>query len=219
MRRNYEVVLDMDLSLFEHRLDKINLALMSSVEAKEQSVKEYGIGEDINMNLFCWDDSTLRLMLQARPDIQEADHVERFDAFTNVSIIARKGWGVSAFTLISEGWVSTDPLRTKGKSLAESYLDKDSPVKECMTVTHVEDRAVTFVVRPYRYGVPRTVEWEDEIYYPGKTIVRGQNSAYPTMFDRVLTTIEPEELPEDEEAFYDVLSHGILQAGFYCQVF
>jgi hypothetical protein len=208
-----------DLSLFEERIDKISLALMSSVEAKEQSVKEFGIGEDIAMNLFCWKQGALTLMLQAKPDIQLGDHVERFDAFTNVSIIARKGWGITAFTLVSEGWVSTDPSATRDKPLAEAYLDQDSPVKECITVTHVEDSAVTFVVRPYKYDVPRKVEWSDEIYYPGKTLVRGQNGIYPNMFDRVLTTIDEETPPEDLDTYYDILGHGILQAGFYCQVF
>ena len=209
----------MELSYFKERLDKISLALMSTVEAKEQSVKEFGIGEDISMNLFCWNGPHLRLMLQTRPDIQASNHVERFDAFTNVACIVRKGWDISAFTLVSEGWVSTDPLTTRGRPLAEAYLDKDSPVKECLTVCHVEDGTVTFVTRPYTYGVPRTVEWEDEIYYPGKTLLRGQDGIYPNMLNRVLTTIDTEETPQDAQEFYDVLSHGILQAGFYCQVF
>jgi hypothetical protein len=61
--------------------------------------------------------------------------------------------------------------------------------------------------------------WEDEIYHPGKTLLRGQEGMYPNMFNRVLTTIDAEPIPQDTEEFYDVLSHGILQAGFYCQVF
>ena len=31
--------------------------------------------------------------------------------------------------------------------------------------------------------------------------------------------VDSAEQPEDVEEFYDVLSHGILQAGFYCHVF
>jgi hypothetical protein len=208
-----------ELSYFEERLDKISLGLMSSVEAKEQSVKEFGIGEDISMNLFCWNGPVLKLMLQTKPDLQLSNHVERFDAFTNVACIVRRGWGITAFTMVSEGWVSTDPMATKGRRLVDAYLDKDSPVKECITVCHVEDGTVTFVTRPYTYGVPRTVEWEDEIYHPGRTLLRGQEGMYPNMFNRVLTTIEVEPIPQDTEEFYDVLSHGILQAGFYCQVF
>lgn len=209
----------MELSLFEERLDKISLALMSSVEAKEQSVKEFGIGEDISMNLFCWEQGALRIMLQAGPNLQQGDHVERFDAFTNACIITRKGWNITSFTLVSEGWVSTEPGATKGVPLAEAFLQPDSPVKECLTVTHVEDRTVTFVTRPYKYGIPRAVIWDDEIYEPGRVIVRGQNGIYPNMFDRVLTTIDAEELPTDVETFHETLSHGIVQLGFYCQVF
>jgi hypothetical protein len=207
------------LSFFEERLDKISLALMSSVEAKEQSVKEFGIGEDIAMNLFCWDGPVLKLMLQTRPDIQASSHDERFSAFTDVACIARSGWGVTAFTMVSEGWISSDPLATKDRQLAQAYLDKDSPVKECLTVCHVEDGTVTFVARPYKYGVPRTVEWDDEVYYPGRTLLRDQDGMYPNMFDRVLNIVDEAEEPEDLQEFYDVLSHGILQAGFYCQMF
>jgi hypothetical protein len=71
------------LSFFEERLDKISLALMSSVEAKEQSVKEFGIGEDIAMNLFCWDGPVLKLMLQTRPDIQASS-----DGFSTTALPA-----------------------------------------------------------------------------------------------------------------------------------
>ena len=209
----------MELSSFEQRLDKISLALMSAVEAKEQSVKEFGIGEEISMTLFCWDKLHLRLMLQTRPDIQKSNHEERFDAFNNVACIARRGWNITAFTLMSEGWVSTDPLKTKGILLSDAFLEPTAPVKECITIAHIENGYITFVVRPYKYSVPRTVEWDEEIYSPGATLVRGQNGRYPNMFDRVLSTIKTEETPSDKEAFYEVLNHGILQAGFYSQMF
>jgi hypothetical protein len=92
-------------------------------------------------------------------------------------------------------------------------------VKECLTVTHVEDGRVTMVVRPYSYTVPRKVLWDDDIYYPGRTLVRDQDGMYANMFDRVLTTIETDEAPEDYITFYDELSSGVLEAGFYIQQF
>jgi len=42
---------------------------------------------------------------------------------------------------------------------------------------------------------------------------------YANMFNRVLTTIEVDELPEDYDTFYDELSSGVLEAGFYIQQF
>jgi hypothetical protein len=39
------------------------------------------------------------------------------------------------------------------------------------------------------------------------------------MFDRVLTSVDAEEPPEDCETFYDEISSGVLELGFYIQQF
>lgn len=214
-----DVDLVVKLSSFDNRLDKISLALMSSVEAKNESVKSFGIGEDLAMNLFCWRGNRLRLMIQLRSDVQHSKPIERFQALTDAVCITRRGWGIDGYTLMSEGYVSSDPSRTQHVELKRAFLDPNSGVKECITVTHVEDGYVTFVVKPYTYGVPRIVNWEDEIYHPGRSIVRNQDGLYPNMLHRAITTIEPEGEVFDLETFYDTLSRGLLDAGFLCQMF
>jgi hypothetical protein len=211
-------VLVVDISDFKERIDKVGLALMSTVEAKEQSVKDEGIGEDLAINLFCWEDDRLALMLQARPQVQDSHPDERFDSVSRVACIVRRAWGITAFTMASEGYISTKPEETEGIGLRRAFAEGKN-VKECLTVTHVENNRVTMVVRPYTYTVPRKVLWDDDIYYPGRTLVRDQDGMYANMFDRVLTTIEVDELPEDYDTFYDELSSGVLEAGFYIQQF
>ena len=44
----------MGIALYKHRLDKIAISLMSAQKAKEECIKEYGIGEDMPMSIFCW---------------------------------------------------------------------------------------------------------------------------------------------------------------------
>ena len=211
-------MLFVDISDFKERIDKVGLALMSTVEAKEQSVKDEGIGEDLSINMFCWQDDRLALMLQARPSVQYASIDERFDAITKVSCIVRRGWGITAFSMASEGYISLKPDETQWSSLKQAFIDGGA-VKECLTVTHVENSRVTIVARPYSYTVPRKVVWDDDIYYPGRTLVRDQDGMYANMFDRVLTSVEAEEPPEDYETFYDEISSGVLELGFYIQQF
>lgn len=214
-----DVDLVVKLSSFDNRLDKISLALMSSVEAKNESVKSFGIGEDLAMNIFCWKGNRLRLMIQLRSDVQQAKPMERFQAITDAVCVTRRGWGIDGYTLMSEGYMSPDPDRTQGIELKRAFLDPTYQVRECITITHVEDGYVTFVVKPYTYGVPRTVLWEDEIYHPGRSIVRGQDGLYPNMLHRAMATIEPEDEVFDEDTFYDTLSRGLVDSGFLCQVF
>ena len=208
----------MEISDFKERIDKVGLALMSTVEAKEQSVQAEGIGEDLAINMFCWEDDRLALMLQARPSIQNANMDERFDAITKVACIVRRGWGITAFTMASEGYISLKPEETKGMSLKRAFIEGKA-VKECLTVTHIENNRVTMVARPYSYTVPRKVVWDDDIYYPGRTLVRDQDGMYANMFDRVITSVDVDETPEDYDTFYDELSNGVLELGFYIQQF
>lgn len=209
----------MNLSSFSRRLDKIALALMSNVEAKNSSVKAYGIGEDLSINLFCWRADSLKVMLQLRPEMQKADPVARFEAISNAACVTRRGWGIDAFTMTSEAYVSDDPILTKGVELKEAYINPEYKVNECLTVMHVEDGHSTFVAKPYTYDVPRKVIWGDEKYHPGGTMVRNQDGMYPKMFHRVLTKIDAEEIPERFDVFHEALFVGLNEAGFYCQSF
>lgn len=211
----------MELSTFDNRIDKIGLALMSAVEAKSDSVKEFGIGEDLAINLFCWRENKLRVMLQLRHEVQQLNHMDRFNAVMSALSITRRGWGVDAISLVSEGYVSIDPDATAGLSLKEEFVNPKSNIRECITVAHLEDGHVTFVVKPYRYDVPRLVVWDEEWYHPGSSMVRNQDAMYPNMMHRIVTEVEVDVIDDsiDLEVFDEVLVKGLHDAGFFCQLF
>lgn len=214
-----DVALDVRLDSFSNRLDKIALALMSGVEAKNDSVKMYGIGEDLPISIFCWKGNRLKLMLQLRADVQKATQQERFDAIGTAAMVTRRGWGIDEFTLVSEAYVSHDPLLTKGIELKQAFVDPEYKVNECLTVMHVDAERATFVVKTYTYDVPRMVIWGDEEYEPGSTMVRSQDGMYPKMLSKVISSIEQEPEPFDVDEFHKTLSQGLLDSGFYCQIF
>ena len=211
----------MELSTFDNRIDKIGLALMSAVEAKSDSVKEFGIGEDLAINLFCWRENKLRVMLQLRHEVQNLNHMDRFNAVMSALSITRRGWGVDAISLVSEGYVSTDPDATAGLNLKDEFINPKSNIRECITVAHLEDGHVTFVVKPYRYNVPRLVVWDEEWYHPGSSMVRDQDGMYPNMMHRIVTEVEVDAIDDsvDLEVFDEVLARGLHDAGFFCQLF
>lgn len=194
---------------------------MSAVEAKNDSVKQFGIGEDLAINLFCWRGDRLKVMLQLRSDLQKSNQKDRLMAVADALAVTRRGWGIDAVSLVSEAYVSDDPTSTKGTELKLAFLKPENKVSECLTVAHVEDGHVTFVVKPYVYSVPRAVVWGDERYHPGTSMVRDQNGMYPNMIHRIVTTISPEEISQDvdEDVFNQTLSEGLYESGFFCQVF
>lgn len=202
-------------------LDKLALVVTASTIAKEQSVKDFGVGEDLPFNVYGWRNHRLAIMCQINAGLMNIDPMERFSKLTNAACVMRKGFCVDGFTLIAEGFVSTDPESTKDKKLAEAYLEKDSPVKECLTFTHVDNGRVTFVTKPYTYTVPRGVQWAEEMHFPGGTMFRSKDGAIPIMFDKVLA-LETQEEPDDEEEYeeyHKALGQGLLAEGFYAQWF
>ncbi len=207
----------MGTALYRHRLDKIAISLMSAQKAKADCIEEYGIGEDMPMSIFCWKEDRIELVLSLAEPPGRKDALRRFKKVSDGLCIVKKGWGVDAFTMVAEGWVSTNPEATAGRELVEVYVEKDSPVSECLALTHVENDEVTFLAIPYKQKWGRKVEWGDELYFPGETRVRGQDAMYPNLFFKVLSEVQYDEPPEDEETYYAALGDGLLQHGFACQ--
>lgn len=210
-----------EMELYPTTLDKLALVITASTMAKEESVKDFGVGEDLPFNIYGWREHRLAIMCQIDSSLMGIDPMERFTKLANAACIMRKGFAVDNFTLLAEGFVSTDPEKTKDKKLAEAYLDPSSPVKECLTFTHVGNSRVTFVTKPYKYTVPRGVLWEDELHYPGRTMFRSKDGAIPIMFDKVLE-LETQAPPEDEyelDEYHMALGEGLLEEGFYAQWF
>ena len=160
-------------------------------------------------------------MLQLRHEVQNLNHMDRFNAVMSALSITRRGWGVDAISLVSEGYVSTDPDATAGLNLKDEFINPKSNIRECITVAHLEDGHVTFVVKPYRYNVPRLVVWDEEWYHPGSSMVRDQDGMYPNMMHRIVTEVEVDAIDDsvDLEVFDEVLARGLHDAGFFCQLF
>ncbi len=202
-------------------LDKLALVVTASVAAKEISVKEFGVGEDLPFNIYGWRNDELTIMAQLDSSLMNEDSMDRFNRLTNAACIMRKGFLVDSFTLLAEGFCSSDPQATKDKKLAEAYLEPNSPVKECLTFTHVANGKVAFITKSYAYAIPRKVEWDDEQYFPGATLFRTKDGAIPLMFDRVLTLDVAQQEDDDVnlDDYYQYLGDGLLEHGFFAQWF
>jgi len=201
-------------SPFPHVLDKVALAVSSAVEVKEQQVKEFGIGEDININFYAWDGPFLVAICAMSSQLMALDHESRFMRVADAICILRQALAIDNITMVAEGYISVEPRETEGLELAAAFVKMPGIVKECITFTHVHGDQVTFMTKPYTYTVPRTVIWEDEVFTPGQTVMRGGNARYPLMMSKVLADVEPSEIPEDANMYFDTLGFGLRQLGF-----
>jgi len=199
---------------FPTSLDKLALALSSAVVVKEQQVKEYGIGEDININLYTWNGPFLSAICQMSSQLMSEAHDKRFSRVVDAAVIMKQALGIDSITMVAEGYISVDPMQTAEMPLAQAFVKLPDVVKECITFTHVYEEQVLFMTKPYRYTVPRSVVWEDEIFTPGQTIMRGGNGRYPLMFSKVLREVESPEPPQDEDTYYETIGLGLRNLGF-----
>lgn len=188
--------------------------MSSAVEVKEQQVKEFGIGEDININFYAWDGPFLVAICAMSSQLMALAHESRFMRVADAICILRQALAIDNITMVAEGYISVEPRETEGLELAAAFVKMPGIVKECITFTHVHGDQVTFMTKPYTYTVPRTVIWEDEVFTPGQTVMRGGNARYPLMMSKVLADVEPSEIPEDANMYFDTLGFGLKQLGF-----
>lgn len=192
-------------------LDKVALAVESAKVAKSDAVKKHGIGEDININLFGWRGSDLVVIAQML-DSGKIDKEERFVKLVNALCIVRQGWQVDAFTMVAEAFCSLLPSDTKGKDLAEVFAEPNSPVSECLSVTHISVRDALFVTVPYTLATPRTVIYGDPLKYAGYDDVL-RDKKYPAAIGKALDLELVSEV-EDGDTFHRVLADGLAEEGF-----
>jgi hypothetical protein len=208
---------------YDSRMLKLAMVLATAVEAKNEMVAESGIGEDINQVLYGWRGSSLCVVSQMTDAVQRKTAYERFTAISDAVAILRQGWGVDAISMVAEGYVSSNPVDTYDKSLAKEFAVGNRAVNECITVTHVMNDEVSFVSKGYSYDVPRKVIWHEEVFVPGRMMVRNEESMYPLLFHTALRL--PVEQPDDEvmwiasDDFYGALVFGLLAKGFSTRSF
>jgi len=199
------------------------MVLATAVEAKNQMVAEGGIGEDINQVLYGWCGSSLSVVSQMTDAVQRQTPYERFMAVSSAVAILRQGWGLDAISMVAEGYVSSNPVDTYDKSLAKEFAIGNRAVNECITVTHVANDEISFVSKGYSYDVPKKVIWHEEVFVPGRMMVRNEESMYPLLFHTALKL--PYIKPDDEvmglasDDYYGALVFGLLANGFSTRFF
>jgi hypothetical protein len=198
---------------YETNLDKVALAVESIKAAKQMTVSEEGIGEDLNITIFCWRGTLLVSVIQLKNTFQ-LDRQERVNRITQGCCLMRRGWGVDSFTMIAEGYCSLAPSDTKQENLYELFTQPGSPVKECIAITHIDEDSYLFVSVPYSLKVGRVVEFDNPLWYKGRDALR--DIAYPATMKAALN-LKPVDLDDeqiDKEAFFETLADGMMAFGF-----
>jgi len=197
---------------YETDLDKIALCVESIKSAKEAIVDEEGIGSDLNINIFAWKKNELAVIAQLKNTHTTPKH-ERLDPIVEASCIMRKGWGIDEFTLVAEGYCSLEPAETQGENLAQLFSEKDSPVTECISFTHLKPNDHTFVAVPYEVKLGRKVNFGSVLWYPGGQVMR--DIEYPAALKAALK-LDAVKVgkKEDRETYFGTIASGVMNCGF-----
>ena len=154
----------MGVDTYPDRMDKVLLACESAKVAKQYTCMEEGIGEDLCYNVLCWREDAITSIFQLRP--QHASSEDRLHRTLEAIAIARFGFRADAISFIAEGYCAADPSEVDTtKPLSEQFVT-NKEVRECLTVTHVENNNIEIIALPYTYAVPRHVKWGTPLRYP-----------------------------------------------------
>lgn len=207
---------------YSDNFSKLALAATSAQLAKTVCVKEYGVGEDLTFNFMGWNGDELIIVCQIRKDMMMIPPEDRLSKCSTLCGVLRKYWGITALTMIAEGYCSLDLSKTFDTELSKAYIDPDSGVQECITLTHAEidmetgDIAVNLIALPYTYQLGRDVAWLEMLIYPTRAQDVLKNSKYPEMLRKSLTKKLSDDIDPEE---YDGLRESIVRSGFYIQEF
>lgn len=193
-------------------IDKIWLAIQSSQVAKSEAVLEYGIGEELQFNLYGWIDDRLAIICGTDPALQ-FDRDARFHAILEAAIITRRGWGITAYTFIAEGFCAIDIAGIdRRRPLHEQYLENNN-VAECLCFMHVEKDSVQILTVPFKYELGRKMSYGMPSRYPDDD---DPSYIYPRMLQKALD-LEVMTDTIDEDAFFEALAFGLQEKGIHCQ--
>ena len=196
----------------ETDFDKIALCVESIKTAKISLTEEDGIGSDLNINIFGWINNELATIIQLKNTFSTPKN-KRIESLIEASVIMRRGWGITEYTLAAEGYCSISPAETQGENLAQLFALKDSPVKECISFTHLKDNDHTFVVMPYQVKLGRKVDFGDVLWFNGGKAMR--DIEYPAALKASLKLkTEPVDTSMDREIYFGTLASAIMHCGF-----
>lgn len=193
------------MDTYPDSMSKIALALTSAQMAKDLVVAEDGIGEDLSFNFFGWRDDDLIIVSQLQRNLMAIPVVERINRCSEMCKALRSYWGVTAFSLVAEGYETLDKHRLDGKELRQAFIEDPNLVRECLTVTHCEPNEVhgllelILVSVPYSYTAKREVIWGEAIGYTRGTETILRKSPVPQMLiqalnEEIVTGVEDEEI-------------------------
>ena len=200
------------MNQYPESLDKVALAVESAKIAKQMIVKQEGIGEDLSFNLMAWRDSELVVVAQLSEG-HMGDPEERYGLMVQAACILRQGWGATAFTMVAEGYCSTNPDESRGKDMAQLFSSPTTDfIKECLSFTHVQEDGILFVVVPYRLVPPRRVEYYKPMTHNGAGVVR--EARYPMSLHKALELPCETDEDLDIDEFREELANGLTALGF-----
>lgn len=201
-------------SRYPDPLSKISLTVSVGQSAKSRIVEEYGIGEELAINVLGWRDGNLVCVAQMDTS-WDSDEDEKMMRTGDAYMIMRRGWLCDSFTVLAEGYVSTEPNLTKHMDLVDAYLDKAKPVAECLTVNYIDEDFVQLCAIPFRIDVGRKVKYGKLMYSEDLDVLR--NNGYVTSAQEILRQ-EALDVPEDAETFHLALAVGLHDSsGFFIQ--
>ena len=196
----------------ETDFDKIALCVESIKTAKMSLIEEDGIGSDLNINIFGWINNELATIIQLKNTFTTPKN-KRIESLIEASIIMRRGWGITEYTLAAEGYCSISPAETQGENLAQLFASKNSPVKECISFTHLKNNDHTFVAMPYQVKLGRKVDFGDVLWFNGGKAMR--DIEYPAALKASLKLkTEPVDTSMDREIYFGTLASAIMHCGF-----
>jgi len=197
---------------YETDFDKIALCVESIKTAKTSLIDEDGIGSDLNINIFGWRNNELATIIQLKNTFATPKN-KRIESLIEASIIMRRGWGITEYTLAAEGYCSISPAETQGENLAQLFALNNSPVKECISFTHLKDDDHTFVAMPYQVKLGRKVDFGDVLWFNGGKAMR--DIEYPAALKASLKLkTEPVDTSMDREIYFGTLASAIMHCGF-----
>lgn len=197
-------------------LDKLALTVESAKLAKSVIVKTEGIGEEINMNLVGWRDDEIFVVCQLTQGAWD-DRRDRTRKLLECAYLMRQGWQVSEVTLVAEAFCSTDAEATRGKDLRAVFAEQNSPVLECLSVSHIApDQDTIFVAIPYICVAPRKVIYYNPVRHKGEGVLRDDvlPDGITRMIDREVSEKYIAMSEEDLEATREAIADGLTEMGF-----
>lgn len=192
---------------------KLALLTTSYRRAKDEVVKNRGVGEDLPFNFFGWKHNDLAITVQMDYEVMNLDLFERFDKSYKVCNALRQYWQVDEITMVAEGFLSYDPIATSGRSLRDAFI-KNEKVSECITLSHAfmygDVPQITVVAMPYTYK-QKEVIWDTMIATPNEAARLFRESIFPAM---LLRSIAENVHQESDQKTRENIAQQIADEGF-----